>query len=120
MTETELNMKLESLEINPHNGVEDKGLRGTGRAYRRIMNVRKYKRLYKIVTTSYIPHAGYVDWNFENGRLVPTGKYIKYQKNSNRQQWLKRETNRRIRNSMDVPRKGNYYRRLLDYWWELY
>ena len=48
------------------------------------------------------------------------GKYIKYPKNSNCQRWMKRETSRKSRNCQDLPRKGNYYRRLFDYWWTLY
>ena len=32
----------------------------------------------------------------------------------------KRETSRRFRNCKDLPNKGNYYRRLFDYWWTLY
>jgi len=119
MTETELNAQIAALE---HSRIEQqpKARRKTGTAYRRLMGQRKFKRLYKIVTGSYIPHAGYVDWSFVGDRFLPTGLYIKYQKNSNRQKGLKRETSRRTRNCSDIPRKGNYYRKLLDYWWELY
>lgn len=94
--------------------------RNRGIAYRRKTRRQKFNRLYKIVTGSYIPHAGYVDWSLVGDKFVPTGKYIKYQKNSNRQKGLKRETSRRMRSFSDLPRKGNYYRKLLDYWWELY
>ena len=51
---------------------------------------------------------------------LPAGKYIKYPKNSNCQRWIKRETSRRFRNCEELPRKGNYYRRLFDYWWTMY
>ena len=36
------------------------------------------------------------------------------------QSFIKRETSLRIRRCRDVPAKGNYYRRLFDYWWTLY
>mgnify|MGYP006970879561 CR=1 FL=1 len=68
----------------------------------------------------YAPHRGYIDWGFSGRTLLHTGKYIKYPKNSNCQRWIKRETSRRIRRCRDVPAKGNYYRRLFDYWWTLY
>ena len=51
----------------------------------------------------------------ENGKA-----YIKYPKNSNCQRWIKRETSRRIRSCRNAPAKGNFYRRLFDYWWTLY
>lgn len=119
MTEIELNRQLEELEAARCDLVGI-ALRRTGSAYRRMMKRQKQERLYRIVTGSYIPHAGYVDWDFVNGELRPVGKYLKYPKNSNCQQWLKKETSRRVRNCKELPRKGNYYRRLLDYWWELY
>ena len=64
--------------------------RRTGRAYRRMMNERKYKHLFKIVAHGYRPHAGYVDWSYVDGKWMPTGKYIKYPKNSNCQNWCKK------------------------------
>ena len=69
---------------------------------------------------SYVPHAGYIDYGFDGDTLLHSGKYIKYPKNSNCQRWMKRETSRKFRNCQDLPRKGNYYRRLFDYWWTLY
>lgn len=90
------------------------------RSYRRLMEARKKKRLFRVVTGSYIPHAGYVDWTFENGKMKPTGKYIKYPKNSNCQKWMKKETSHRARKAKYMPIKSNYYRRLFDYWWTLY
>lgn len=88
---------------------------------RRINRVRKNEALFKIINTGgYAPHRGYVDWEFTGTTLLHSGAYIKYPKNSNCQKWIKRETGRRIRNCKDVPSKGNYYRRLFDYWWTLY
>ena len=120
MTEAELNEQITAVERLRIEQQPRASNRKTGTAYRRMMKQRKFIRLYKIVTGSYIPHAGYVDWSFVGDRFLPTGQYIKYQKNSNRQKDLKRETSRRTRNCSDIPRKGNYYRKLLDYWWELY
>ena len=120
MNAAELNRQIESCEMQRLERLPAPPRRQTGRAYRRMMKVRKYQRLRKIVISSYIPHAGYVDWTFVDGHSVPTGKYIKYPKNSNCQKWIKRETSRRQRNREDMPTKGNYYRRLFDYWWTLY
>ena len=84
------------------------------------MKVRKNDRLRRIVTRSYVPHAGYIDYGFDGDTLLHSGKYIKYPKNSNCQRWIKRETSRRFRNCKELPPKGNYYRRLFDYWWAMY
>ena len=94
--------------------------RRTGSAYRREMRIRKNDALMRIVIRRYVPHAGYIDYGFGGNTLLHSGKYIKYPKNSNCQRWMKRETSRKFRNCQDLPRKGNYYRRLFDYWWTLY
>ena len=85
MTEIELNKQIDKLEeqINAAPLCRSWG-------YRREQEQKRFKRLYRIVTNSYVPHAGYVDWSFEGDRLVPTGKYIKYPKNSNCQRWMKK------------------------------
>lgn len=90
------------------------------RAYRREMKRKKYKRLRKIVTSSYVPHVGFVEWELVDDHLVPVGKYIKYPKNSNKERWIKRETSRKARKYNHFPTKGNKYRRLFDFWWTLY
>ena len=117
MTEIELNEKIENLltESAPR-----QPSRRTGSAYRREMRIRKNDALMRIVTRRYVPHAGYIDYGFDGNTLLHSGKYIKYPKNSNCQRWMKRETSRKFRNCQDLPRKGNYYRRLFDYWWTLY
>lgn len=117
MTEIELNEKIENLltESAPR-----QPSRRTGSAYRREMRIRKNDALMRIVTRRYVPHAGYIDYGFDGNTLLHSGKYIKYPKNSNCQRWMKRETRRKFRNCQDLPRKGNYYRRLFDYWWTLY
>ena len=117
MTEIELNERIESLLTE---SAQPSVSRRSGTAYRREMRIRKNDRLMRIVTRSYVPHAGYIDYGFNGETLLHSGKYIKYPKNSNCQRWIKRETSRRFRNCMDIPSKGNYYRRLFDYWWTLY
>lgn len=117
MTEIELNEQIESLLTEPDSQPLS---RQTGMAYRREMKVRKNDRLRRIVTRSYVPHAGYIDYGFDGDTLLHSGKYIKYPKNSNCQRWIKRETSRRFRNCKELPPKGNYYRRLFDYWWTMY
>ena len=46
-------------ELNKQIGISEQPKQRTGRAYRRMMNERKFKRLHRIVTSSYVPHAGY-------------------------------------------------------------
>ncbi len=115
MTETELNRKLAEL-ADQNNTMPP----SWGREYRRLQRTKHYARMHKIVTRSYIPHVGYVQWTFDGSHFVPTGKYIKYPKNSNCQQWIKRETSKRTRRCKELPAKGNHYRHLFDYWWTLY
>lgn len=94
--------------------------RKTGNAYRRLMKKQKTAKLMKIINTGgYNPHAGYVDWDKVDGVWKPIGKYIKYPKDSNRQKFLKRQSNRAARR-MELPTKGNGYRKCFDYWWALY
>ena len=58
--------------------------------------------------------------DYVNGQHVPIGTYIKYPKNSSRQRWCKKASSARVRKYMDLPSKGNSYRRVFDYWWTLY
>ena len=119
MTEKELNDQL--IQI-----VEDESAKKhfsfkTQRRLRRINRVRKNEALFKVINTGgYAPHRGYVSWDFTGDRLLHSGEHIHYPKNSIPKKWIKRETGKRIRNCKDVPPKGNYYRRLFDYWWTLY
>ena len=120
MTETELNRQIEVSEQQRAELLAPQPKRRTGRAYRRMMNERKFRRLYRIVTSNYVPHAGYTSWSYVNGQHVPIGTYIKSPKNSSRQRWCKKASNARVRKYMDLPSKGNSYRRVFDYWWALY
>lgn len=102
------------------NALGQKKKRRRDRLHRRTAKARKDDRLLQIVTRYYMPHAGYVDWDFDGRTLLHSGKYIKYQKNSNCQRWMKRLTSKRARRHIDFFGKGNQYRRLFDYWGTLY
>lgn len=119
MTETALNERIAELQENDTETVHQRQKERC--RLRRITGIRKTDNLLRIINYGgYAPHRGYIDWGFSGRTLLHTGKYIKYPKNSNCQRWIKRETSRRIRRCRDVPAKGNYYRRLFDYWWTLY
>lgn len=119
MTETALNERIAELRENDSEGAHQR--QKARSRLRRITDIRKTDDLLRIINYgSYAPHRGYVDWGFDGKTLLHTGKYIKYPKNNNFQRWIKRATSRRIRRCKEVPVKGNYYRRLLDYWWTLY
>ena len=120
MTATERNRQIEISEQQKAELLPPQPKRRTGRAYRCMMNECKFKRLYRIATRSYVPHAGYTSGSYVNGQHVPTGTYIKYPKNSYRQRWCKKASSARVRKYMDLPHKGNSYRRVFDYWWTLY
>ena len=92
-----------------------------GRCYRRWMDTRKEKRLRKIIEYGgYNPYRGYIDYDFVDGRWQPTGKYIKYMQNSRLRVYFKKQTAKRVRRQPCITGKGNYYRRVFDFWWELY
>ncbi len=78
-----------------------------------ICVLKKTARLMKIVNSTYIPHAGYVDWGYIDGKWQSIGKYIKYPQNRRRQRLCKCETSKRMRKKADLPRKGNYYRQII-------
>lgn len=119
MSETELNEQLTALLEKSEK--EPDCQRRTGRQYRRKKGQEKSDRLLAIIQTAcYGPHRGYVDWDFEGRTLLHTGYYIKYPKNSKCQHWLKRVSGKKVRAYPNLPKKGNGYRRVFDYWWTLY
>ena len=120
MTEKELNRQIEISELQRAELLPQMGKCRTGRAYRRVKKKQKFERLYTIVTSSYVPHAGYVVSEYIDGHYIPVGAYIKYPKNSKSQRVYKRETSKRQRKCLDLPHRGNGYRRLFDSWWALY
>lgn len=93
--------------------------RKTGRAYRRRMNYLKKKRLMEIVKTG-CNRSFYKNWECADGSFHRLYDYIRYPKNSNRKRFLKNCSNRKIRREREESMKGNQYRKIFDYWWELY
>lgn len=93
--------------------------RKTGAAYRRKMRRKKRKDRMDIMTYGYKPSAGYTDWGWEDGIFQPVGNHIQYPKNSNRQAFWKAYSNRKVRRYNGEIPKGNSYRKLLDYAWEI-
>ena len=119
MTETGLNEQLVVLLESPKK--EPSHLRRTGRQYRRRKEQEKSDRRLTIIRLSgYAPHRGYVNRDFEGRTLLHTGNYIKYPKNSKRQQYLKRMSSKKVRVCPCLPQKGNGYRKVFDYWWTMY
>ena len=119
MTEIELNERLAELPVSESAKERQKQI--SRRRMRRATKIRKNDRRLRITYYGgFAPHRGYVDWEFDGRTLLHSGTYIKYPKNSNCQRWIKRETSRRIRNCKEVPTKGNFYRRLFDYWGTMY
>ena len=119
MTETDLNEALSQIEGRRQALLPAAPVRRTGRAYRREMRARKEQRLLRQITRAYMPHAGYVDCDFPGGDLLQSGFYIKYPKDSRAQRYLKRRTSHRAGRA-ELPAKGNAYRKLAEYWWDLY
>ena len=74
MTEIELNEQIETLLTDP---APQKINQHSGTAYRREMRFRKNDRLMRIITRSYVPHTGYIDYGFDGDTLLHSGKYIK-------------------------------------------
>lgn len=120
MTEQELNNRIaEILEsTKAENGC---GCR-TGRQYRRSQSIRHSDRLLFLIQHSgYAPNMGYIIGDYEGiTTLLHSGLHIQYMKSSSRQQYLKRKGNRKVRKYRCLPKKGNLYRKVFDYWWELY
>ena len=64
---------------------------------------------------------GYIMGDYEELRtLLHSGLHIQYMKSSDRQQYLKRRSNRKVRKYFGLSKKGNQYRKVFEYWWTLY
>ena len=95
--------------------------RRTGRAYRRAQARRKNKkRRQTIEKYACSPSAGYLKHDFVDGEWKVVGTHIQYPHSSNRQKFLKRESNRKVRRYTKSISAGGGYRKLFDYWWNLY
>lgn len=125
MTEQELNNRItEILKVSEKDAqlCQTSGGRRTGRQYRRIQRVRHDDRLLFLIQHSgYAPNIGYIIGDYEEKTtLLHSGLHIKYMKSSSRQQYLKRKANRKARKYHTLPKKGNQYRKVFEYWWTLY
>lgn len=74
---------------------------------------RRLRKLYRKTRFSY----GRGAW-FDNDK----NRIIRYYPSTSTgyTKYLRRLANRRVRRTKDLPRKGNYYKKLYDYWWELF
>ena len=106
MTDTELNKALASLEDQ---SVKPELPRRT-RSFRRIQRKKEFYRACLKDKLSCFRYGGYLDMS---------KPYIKYPKNSNRQQFYKRLSGKQVRRYPDLPSKGNTYRKIFDYPWIL-
>ena len=98
-----------------------KGKRRTGRAYRRYQRKLKDARRKDIIRgAGYNPTVGYIEYDYVDGVWMEVGNHIKYPRNSNAQRLLKRLSNKQVRKYTGIIPKGNSYRKIFDYWWELY
>ena len=125
MTEQELNNRItEILKVSEKDArlCQTSGGRRTGRQYRRIQRVRHDDRLLFLIQHSrYAPNMGYIMGDYERLRtLLHSGLHIQYMKSSDRQQYLKRRSNRKVRKYFGLSKKGNQYRKVFEYWWTLY
>lgn len=93
---------------------EEKGKRRTGKAYRRAMTRKRRDERLRIAKKCRLSPAGYVDWDEVDGKWQPVGKYVKYPRNSNAQQYLKRCSSKAVRRRKELFR-GNQYRKCFDY-----
>lgn len=102
-----------------HASQKKSGKRKTGIAYRRKMKVRHRERIRENTSCGYNHcwcgyKAAYVDWVFDGDDWHPSGKYVKYPKNSKGKQFWKRYSNRFIRRNEEVYH-GKQYRKACDY-----
>lgn len=93
--------------------------RKTGIAYRRKMKIQHREQIRKNTRYGYNCcwcgyKAAYIDWIFDGDDWYPSGKYVKYPKNSKGKQFWKGYSNRVIRRQ-DTLYRGNQYRKVCDY-----
>lgn len=109
-----------------------KGRRKTGRAFRREMKTKKLNRLLGIISDcdpmmlSYgidktgLPCANWYNlWRYgidENG-IRKT--YIRKSRPSKYKEFYKNYSNRVIRRSGTIPKKGNQHHKMFKYWWKI-
>lgn len=120
MTEQELSKRI--AEILEATKQETGCNRRSGRQYRRMQSVKHSDHLLFLIQHSrYAPNMGYIMGDYEGLKtLLHSGLHIQYMKSSARQQYLKRKANHKVRKYRGLPKKGNQYRKVFEYWWTLY
>lgn len=91
------------------------GKHKTGRAYRRKMRCKTIQKYRNGDSWIWGPH---LCGQWEGDKFV-LGSYVKYPQNSSNKAFFKRVSNKKVRQSKDVPFKGNGYRRILGYRWTI-
>lgn len=92
------------------------GKRKTGRAYRRDATTKKRNALIGKIKSANVRNA-WVKYGWKDGEYVPVGNYIMRPKNSNRQKYWKKYSNKVVRRSNMFYGGKAGYRRAFDYWW---
>ena len=119
MTETALNERIAALAENDAAASRRKEKELVRR--RRTARVLRDDREMRIIRLyGWKPYVGSLDRDFRGHTLAHSGYHVRQPKSSVGKTYLKFLTGRAMRNCReDVPVKGNYYRRLVDLWWEL-
>lgn len=116
MTEIELNERVSGLLT------ERPCIPATSRrALQRCKALQVEAELISVVIRDYCPWIGYVEGEYDpiSAEIIPTASYVKRPKNSHWKGCLKRSTSKRARKEPWLPAKGNCYRKLHEYEWEL-
>lgn len=93
------------------------------RRARRYKSIEKEHAKYQFAKNykGYNPKVGWVEHAYLDGIWQPVGNHLKKMHNSNLQKEIKRRTSRKVRRTgFDTKTKGNSYRRVVDYWWEMF
>ena len=94
-------------------------MRNSDRGYRRYMRHKKFEQRRR-----FLSEIGRYYYKPSIGWLSEDGSYIKRPKNSNQERYWKRYSNRVARRKKGdkefFGRKGNKYKRVLDYVWKVY
>lgn len=80
--------------------------------YDKVYKIRRYKM------SKYLEHwcpCPYWSTYDENGKMY-TKRFYRGQKSK----YFKRLSNKRVRKNKKLSGRGNNYRKLFDYWWEMY
>ena len=88
------------------------------RIRRRQQRMHKMRLIQGLIAAHGMKTSIMPDGEWENGRYISNGRILRA-KNSHMQQWMKKYTNRIVRNlpNGELGVKGNQYRRYFDYWW---